>query len=144
MHHKDTHIALSLFLAFAVLGLGMSMLDAVPSNGSQRAQILLAAAATPTPTTTTTKSIGEIENPLNIKTLDALLKRIAAVLLAIGVPLAGVMIAWGGWLRMTAGANTEQVTKSNSTIKYAIIGLIILIMAQGIVSLVQDLLQVKK
>src|SRR3989344_5951358 len=125
MHHKDTHIALSLFLAFAVLGLGMSMLDAVPSNSSQRAQILLAAAATPTPTTTTTKSIGEIENPLNIKTLDALLKRIA-----------GVLIAWGGWLRMTAGANTEQVTKSNSTIKSAIIGLIILIMAQGIVSLV--------
>ncbi len=100
-------------------------------NAEQR----LLALAPPTSTT--------IENPIGFENLNDLLARIGEVLLAIGIPLAAIMIAWGGWLRMTARGDTEQVTQSNNTIKYAIIGLIILIMAQGIVSLVQDLLQVK-
>lgn len=132
MHHKQILIALAFFLASSLLTLGINT-DALGGH---------TLALTSTHGLLATSS-DEIENPLGFNNLSDLLRRIGTVLLEIGVPLAAVMIAWGGWLRVTAGGDTEQVTRSNNTIKYAVIGLVILLMAQGIVSLVQDILKVK-
>ena len=43
-----------------------------------------------------------------------------------------VLILYGGFMRMTAGGNTDQVNKSNSILKNSIIGLIIVIVSYAI------------
>ena len=119
---KKPFIMLVLLIAIATYGFGIAH--------------TAYAAASPTPIT------DKIDNPIGFDNLDDFLGHIANILLDIGVPIAAIMIAWGGWLRMTARADTEQVKQSNDTIKYAIVGLIILLLAQGIVATIRQILQV--
>lgn len=43
-----------------------------------------------------------------------------------------ILILYGGFMRMTAGGNTDKVSKSNSILKNSVIGLIIVIVSYAI------------
>jgi len=97
-------------------------------------------AGTASKTVPKTVNAGEIENPLGFDSLEGFLGHISGFLFQISIPIVTIMIIWGGFLWMTAGANPERVTKGRQTITYAIIGFVIVLMAQGIVAIVRDLL----
>jgi len=68
-------------------------------------------------------------NP-DIRTIAARLIKTALNLLGIILLL---MFVWGGFLFMTSGGDDEQRSKAKSTILNAVIGLIIILMANSIV-----------
>lgn len=47
-----------------------------------------------------------------------------------------VMLLYGGYLRITAGDNPENVTKAQRTMTYAILGLVIIIISFAVVRLI--------
>ncbi|MEK7616402.1 MAG: pilin [Patescibacteria group bacterium] len=58
--------------------------------------------------------------------------------------LAPLMVVIGGFQIMTAGGNPEQVTKGRKTVMYALIGIVVVLLAEGLVSLIKDILGVTK
>ncbi|MBI2035332.1 MAG: hypothetical protein HYT12_01465 [Candidatus Liptonbacteria bacterium] len=73
-------------------------------------------------------------------TLLQVLERIANFLILIGAPIATIMILYGAFQILTAGAKSEQFTKGKNTIIYAAVGYGIIIIARGITSIVVDLI----
>jgi len=65
---------------------------------------------------------------------------INVVLGVLGI-LATIMILYAGFLWLTAGGNTDQVGKAKKIIKQAIIGLIIISLAYGIVGFVFNIFE---
>ncbi len=83
-----------------------------------------------------------ISNPLGFGTVTSFLQHIHTSLIKIAVPLSAVMIIWGGFQWMTAGANPEGVTAARKTITYALIGLAVVLLAQWIIAVVKNILGV--
>ena len=92
-------------------------------------------AATPCPA-------GELCNPLNTDTFQELVDKVAGFIINLGIALAALMIVIGGFQILTAGGKSEQVATGRKTITYAVIGLVILLIGKGFVSLIKDILGV--
>jgi len=83
----------------------------------------------------------EIKNPLKYDTIEKMIDGIASLLLVIVIPLATIMIIWAGIQYLTAANNEEQVKKAKNTIKWAIIGLAIVLAAKFITGLLEEILK---
>lgn len=83
-----------------------------------------------------------LENPLNTDSFTTLLDRIIGFLIAISIPIAAAMIVWGGFQIMTAGGNPSKISEGKNTILYAVIGLTIVLIAWGIVKILEKILGV--
>lgn len=70
--------------------------------------------------------------------LPALIKSIINILLYIAGAVAVVMLILGGIRYITSNGKQDQVTAAKNTIMYAIIGLIVVILAYAIVQFVVD------
>lgn len=85
----------------------------------------------------------EIPNPLRggADDLTGLIKVLAQWLFNIAIPIAVIMIIYSGVLFLTAQGNPGQVTKAKDVLKYAVIGLAIMFIGSGFVSLIQSILE---
>lgn len=72
-----------------------------------------------------------ILNPLKISTIQELIDLILNWLLIIAVPLATIVIVWAGVVFMTSKGDREKVAKAKKILIYALIGVIILLLAKG-------------
>ncbi|MDP1689196.1 MAG: hypothetical protein Q8L47_03640 [bacterium] len=81
-----------------------------------------------------------IESPFTGTIIDVL-DRIIGFLFAVGIPITVIMILYGAFQMLTAGAKPEQFKKGGATLMYAVIGLIILLLSRGIISIVQQLIK---
>ncbi|MBI4919872.1 hypothetical protein HY838_01100 [Candidatus Azambacteria bacterium] len=81
-------------------------------------------------------------NPLGSAGSDipTLINRIAVWLLEIGTIIATIVILWAAIIFMTSGGNKERVTKARQMLWYAIIGIVILLVATGLTSVIQKFL----
>lgn len=68
--------------------------------------------------------------------VNALLQKIINIFSVIVGVVAVIMIIWGGFKYITSGGTSEKVTTAKNTILYALIGLIIVALAQIIVRFV--------
>jgi hypothetical protein len=68
--------------------------------------------------------------------LNRLIRKIVNVLSTIIGVIAVIMIIWGGFKYITSGGDSNQVASARNTIIYAIVGLIIVALAQFIVRFV--------
>ena len=90
-----------------------------------------------------TQAAGEIKlaNPLGAgATIPGILKRIfnqVAIILAFVIP---IIIIIGAFQMMFAQGNPEKFAEGQKTITYAIIGYVIILMANGIIAIVQRIL----
>lgn len=84
----------------------------------------------------------EIPNPLGTGGSDipTLIGTIANWLLGIGTVLATIVVLWAAFLFMTSGGNAARVTQARQTLLYAIIGLAVLLLADGVSLLIQNFL----
>ncbi|HNP79762.1 MAG TPA: hypothetical protein PKI00_02850 [Candidatus Pacearchaeota archaeon] len=66
--------------------------------------------------------------------------KIKNYVLMLGAVVVGMMIIIGGFLYATAGGNEKQVDTAKKTITYAVIGMIVMLAAEIIVTTVKSLL----
>ncbi len=82
----------------------------------------------------------EIPNPLGANTITELIDKIATWLLEIGLIISTIIILWAALVFMTSGGNVERVTMARKTLWYAIIGIVVLLLAKGVTSIIQNFL----
>jgi hypothetical protein len=84
---------------------------------------------------------GEFYNPLGkVNTIPALIVQATKIILALTGMLAVLFIIIGGLRYITSGGSPEAVKSAKNTVTYAIIGLVIAVMAFAIVNVVTNLL----
>lgn len=85
----------------------------------------------------------ELDNPLKggASDLTGLVKIIAQWLFNLAIPIAVVMIVYAGVLFLTAQGNPGQVTKAKDVLKWAVVGLAIILIGSGFVTLIQSILE---
>lgn len=79
-------------------------------------------------------------NPLGTNSIIELIARILRFVYAIAIPLAVIMIIYSGILFLTAGGKEAQVTKARKTIIWVIVGIAIILIGRGIITLIKDIL----
>ncbi len=84
-----------------------------------------------------------IPNPLGSggKDIPTLIGTIATWLLGIGTTIATIIVLWSAFLFMTSGGSSARVTQARQTLLYAVIGLAVLILADGVALLIQNFLK---
>jgi len=94
-----------------------------------------------TETTNTGSSGKTLPNPLGEgTTIYSLLSRIMTYLLELAIPVATVMILYGAFQILTAGDDSKKYESGKDTIKWTVIGFVIILLASGIPSLISELL----
>jgi len=79
-------------------------------------------------------------NPLgeNCGDFGCVADRIIGGLYRIAVPIVAIMVLVGGFQILTAGGDPEKFKKGKQTIFYAVIGLVAIILAGGVVGIIQS------
>ena len=84
--------------------------------------------------------IVSLPNPLVADDLAALIDNIATWLLTIGLTLSTLVIIWSALQFMVSGGNKDMVERARKTIWYAVIGIIVLLLAKGITLIIAGFL----
>jgi hypothetical protein len=86
----------------------------------------------------------KIPDPLNCDgdcDLVGIIKKLTEILRTLAIPLGTVMIIIGGIQYMTAGGNEERANKAKKTLLYTVIGVAIVLAADFLVGIVQEILK---
>lgn len=81
-------------------------------------------------------------NPFGEKTLADIVQAILAALFTLSIPIVSIMVMVGGYQILTAAGNEERLITGRRTITYAVIGFAVILLANGVVYLIRDLLGV--
>ncbi|MBI2013429.1 MAG: hypothetical protein HYS87_01225 [Candidatus Colwellbacteria bacterium] len=81
-----------------------------------------------------------IENPFKAETFPELIALVFGFLTAIAIPIASIMILWGAFKLLTSGGIPEKITEGKKIILYAIIGLALVLVAQGFIFVLNEVL----
>lgn len=81
-----------------------------------------------------------LPNPLAANDITELVDRIATWLLTIGIALSTLAIIWSALQFMVSGGNEKRVEAARKTIWYAIIGIVVLLLAKGITLIIAGFL----
>jgi len=76
-------------------------------------------------------------------TIYEIIARVYKFLLMISIPIAVIIILWAAYTFLTSSGESEKINQAKKILMWAIIGLIIVILSNGIVSVLGDLLEVK-
>lgn len=82
----------------------------------------------------------QIQNPLQHDNIYDFIFALIRIAIYFAAPVLALMIIVAGYMYTTGGGNKEKVEKAGKTIKYAIIGFIIIIAAWVIVAILQGVL----
>jgi uncharacterized RDD family membrane protein YckC len=85
----------------------------------------------------------EIKNPLKAQTFQDLIKSIIKGLRTLALTLAPLMIIIAGFYFVTAAGNPAQITTAKKIILYTLIGLGIILMAEGIIKFIEMVIEKK-
>ncbi|MEK7582770.1 MAG: pilin, partial [Patescibacteria group bacterium] len=85
----------------------------------------------------------KFDNPLGggEQNLLDLINTISRWIFNLAIPIAVIFIIYGGILFLTAGANPTNVDEGKKILKYAVIGLAIVFIGRGFVSLVHSVIK---
>jgi hypothetical protein len=84
-----------------------------------------------------------LPNPLSCENLGCIIKKIISELQKLAIPIVIIMVLIGGFQIMTAGGNEERVKQGKSTIWWAVIGYVIILLANGLVLVIESILGAK-
>ncbi len=86
----------------------------------------------------------EFESPIHATSVQALVKGIANWVYWIALALAPLMIIIGAFYLITASGDPERVNTGKKIITWTIIGIAIVLLSTGIMSIIEEILSVKK
>lgn len=81
-----------------------------------------------------------IKNPIKSQSLLELIDAVAGWILTLAIPASVIMIVYSGLTYLTSGGNPGKVQKAKQILTYAIIGLAVIMIGRGFVSLIQSIL----
>lgn len=84
-----------------------------------------------------------VPNFLKANDFAQLVDKVAGYIFMIGMPIAVIMILYGGLLFLTSSGNEEKVKKAKRALTYAMIGVAILLIGKGFISLLASILGAK-
>ncbi len=84
-----------------------------------------------------------IQNPLKAQSFEELINTIINFIVTIGVVVAPIVILYAGFLILTSGGEPEKVKNAKNLILYCLVGLGILFLGKGLISVIKDLFQVQ-
>lgn len=130
-----------LLLAMGMAAFMASVLLVAPST-LPVAVAAQAPTATPTPAPTVPPGVvtATINNPLGSNSLGALIIRVIRFLLTMLGALAVLFIIIGGVRMVTSAGNEKAVTAGKQTVTWAVIGLVVALLAFSVIGLVQNIL----
>ena len=82
----------------------------------------------------------EIPNPLKTASVVDIIDRIMNFMFLISIPIAMIMLMYAGFMYITSAGDTKKTSAAGQIIQYALIGFCIVLLAKGIVYVVQDVL----
>lgn len=88
---------------------------------------------------TSTKII-EYDNPLKTDSIIDIVKRIADYFYYVAIAIVPIIMIYAAVLLLTAGGNDQQVTKAKKTFIWLVIGIAILLIGSGVITLLKDIL----
>ena len=74
----------------------------------------------------------ELKNPLGTTSIIQIINNVLNYLIYISVPILAIMILVGGFQILTARDNPEKIKKGKTTIMYAVIGFVIILISKGV------------
>lgn len=81
-------------------------------------------------------------DPLGGKTFGDVATAIVKALVAIAIPILGIMVVWGGIQLMTAAGNEQKISEGRKTLTWAAVGFAIVISWELIQRLIKETLTV--
>ena len=81
-------------------------------------------------------------NPIKFATFPAVAIAIADFIFSLALPVAIIMILYGGFLYMTAGGSEDKIKKAHQALLWALIGLAIVLAGKGLVRVICSALKV--
>jgi hypothetical protein len=85
-------------------------------------------------------SFFNIINPLACNTIPECIEKIISFILWIGTAIFPIIIIIAGFLFLTSGGDPEKVRTAKRTIFWAVIGLVIVLLARGIISVIKSVI----
>lgn len=82
----------------------------------------------------------DIPNPIKANDFIELITAISKWITAIAIPIAVIAIVYAGILWLTAGAYPKNVDNAKRVLKYALIGLAIIIIGRGFITLIESII----
>lgn len=82
----------------------------------------------------------KLTNPLGCETIPCVGQRIVRGLFSIATPIVVIMVLVGAFQLLTAGGNPERISKGRKTILYAVVGYAIVLVAQGLAFIIEEIL----
>lgn len=98
---------------------------------------LVSLAANP-PGAGTVSGLDSSLNPLGYSSLTTLINNILKAALNILIPIAALYLVYAGYLFVSAGGDPKQINEGKETLKWALIGIAVLVGARGIISVVEQ------
>jgi hypothetical protein len=81
----------------------------------------------------------ELKNPLQVETIEGLLRAIIAVVLVFAVPIIIFFIIYAGFLYVTARGNEQQVQQATRALLYALVGGLLILGAYVLIDIIANL-----
>ncbi len=86
----------------------------------------------------------KLENPLKIGSIKELVEALVDFITKLAIAISPIIFIWAGFLFYFAGGDPEKVKTATNLIKWAVIGLAIIIVANGIVYVIGDIIGVEE
>jgi len=85
----------------------------------------------------------EFQNPLEYETVEELIDKIISFIFYIAVVFAPLMIIIGAFYLLTAAGDPKKIGTGKNIIIYTLIGLVIIMLARGLLAMVESIIGVK-
>lgn len=85
----------------------------------------------------------ELPNPIGISTFEQLVNIIGTWIFNLAIPIAVIIIIYAGILMLTSGGDPGRFKKGRQALTYAVLGLAIVFIGKGFVSLIQSILSLR-
>ena len=80
-----------------------------------------------------------LTNPLGANDFGEVAVKIIGALTTIAAPIVAVMVLIGGFQILTAAGDPEKFSKGEKTILYAAVGFVVILLAQGVVGIINSI-----
>jgi magnesium-transporting ATPase (P-type) len=95
------------------------------------------------PVTVVADEIIQIQNPLIATSFEAIIDNIIDFIFKIVIVLAPLMVVIGGFLFVTAGGNSQQITQAKNLLIWTAVGFSVVLLSKGILAIINQILGVR-